>query len=250
MTPCEVNIGRTKNDTRSICPVSGPMVEYNGDHTMNDLHAESAVEQMIREQLLDRGIRESSVIEAMRQVARDRFVPAQQRENAHLGRPLAIGHGQTISEPYIVALMTAALKVRPEHRVLELGTGSGYQTAVLAKLVDTVYTIERVKPLLDRAFETLMDQGVRNVRFRHADGTLGWPEQAPFDRIIITAAAPEVPARLLLEQLRDGGIAVLPAGPGQQQSLIRVTRFGEKLEQDELCLCRFVPLIGKEGWPE
>ncbi len=217
---------------------------------MNDLQVESATEQMIREQLLERGIRDADVIDAMRHVARDRFVPPQQRENAHLGRPLAIGHGQTISEPYIVALMTAALKIDPSHRVLELGTGSGYQTAVLSRLAKDVFTMERVKPLLDQAFDRLFEAGCRNVRFRHGDGTLGWPEEAPFDRIIITAAAPQVPKRLFMNQLNDGGMAILPVGPGQQQALVRVTRIGNKLEQDELCLCRFVPLIGEEGWPE
>lgn len=217
---------------------------------MNDVQVESATEQMIREQLLERGIRDTRVIDAMRKVARDRFVPQPQRENAHLGRPLAIGHGQTISEPYIVALMTAALKIEPTHRVLELGTGSGYQTAVLSRLAKQVLTMERVKPLLDQAFERLYEAGCRNVRFRHGDGTLGWPEEAPFDRIIITAAAPAVPTRLFMSQLIDGGMAVLPVGPGQQQALIRVTRNGSELEQDELCLCRFVPLIGVEGWPE
>jgi len=217
---------------------------------MNDLQVESATEQMIREQLLERGIRDAGVIDAMRHVARDRFVPPQQRENAHLGRPLAIGHGQTISEPYIVALMTAALKIDPSHRVLELGTGSGYQTAVLSRLAKDVFTMERVKPLLDQAFDRLFEAGCRNVRFRHGDGTLGWPEEAPFDRIIITAAAPQVPKRLFMNQLNDGGMAILPVGPGQQQALVRVTRIGNKLEQDELCLCRFVPLIGEEGWPE
>jgi protein-L-isoaspartate(D-aspartate) O-methyltransferase len=134
--------------------------------------------------------------------------------------------------------------------VLDVGTGSGYQAAVLSRLVRDVYTIERVKPLLDAAFDRLLELGFRNVHFRFGDGTLGWPELAPFDRILIGAAAPQVPQRMLLSQLVDGGIAVLPAGPGQQQQLLQVTRRGEKLETRELCLCRFVPLIGREGWPE
>lgn len=205
---------------------------------------------MIREQLLERGITNRRVIEAMRSVPRDRFVPHPQRENAHLGRALAIGHGQTISEPYIVALMTHALELQPEHKVLELGTGSGYQTAVLSRLANEVYSIERVKPLLDTAFHRLLDVGCRNVHFRYGDGTLGWPEQAPFDRILIAAAAPAIPKDLLLSQLTDGGIAVMPVGPGQQQQLLQITRNGTKLQTLELCLCRFVPLIGKAGWPE
>lgn len=217
---------------------------------MNDLQVESPVEQMIREQLLERGINDRRVIDAMRSVPREKFVPQPQRENAHLGRALAIGHGQTISEPFIVALMTAALDVQPNHRVLELGTGSGYQTAVLSRLAKDVFSIERVKPLLDVAFDRLLDLGCRNVHFRYGDGTLGWPEEAPFDRILIAAAAPHVPQQLLLQQLADGGQAVMPVGPGQQQQLLRIVRNGNKLEQYELCLCRFVPLIGKEGWPE
>ncbi|MCS7034294.1 MAG: protein-L-isoaspartate(D-aspartate) O-methyltransferase [Phycisphaerae bacterium] len=217
---------------------------------MNDLHVESPLEQMIREQLLERGINDRRVIDAMRSVPRERFVPPSQRENAHLGRALAIGHGQTISEPYIVALMSAALDVQPGHRVLELGTGSGYQTAVLSRLAAEVFSIERVKPLLDAAFERLLDLGCRNVHFRFGDGTLGWPEAAPFDRVLVAAAAPQVPRGLLLAQLVDGGHAVIPVGPGQQQQLLRITRRGDQLEPVELCLCRFVPLIGKEGWPE
>jgi protein-L-isoaspartate(D-aspartate) O-methyltransferase len=216
----------------------------------NDLQIDAPTEQMIREQLLDRGIDDQRVIEAMRGVPRDRFVPPEQRENAHTGRAMAIGHGQTISEAYIVALMTCALQTQPHHRVLDVGTGSGYQAAVLSRLVRDVYTIERVKPLLDAAFDRLLDLGFRNVHFRFGDGTLGWSELAPFDRILIGAAAPQVPQRMLLSQLVDGGIAVLPAGPGQQQQLLQVTRRGDKLDSRELCLCRFVPLIGREGWPE
>lgn len=217
---------------------------------MNDLQLDTPTEQMIREQLLERGITDRRVIEAMRAVPREKFVPAAQRENAHCGRALAIGHGQTISEPYIVALMTSSLDVQPHHKVLEIGTGSGYQTAVLSRMAREVFTIERVKPLLDAAFDRLLEIGCRNVHFKFGDGTMGWPQHAPFDRVLIAAAAPQVPQRLLLEQLADGGTAVLPAGPGQQQQLLRVTRRGNKLESRELCLCRFVPLIGSEGWPE
>jgi protein-L-isoaspartate(D-aspartate) O-methyltransferase len=220
------------------------------DGAMNEVQVDSPTEQMIREQLLDRGITDRRVVEAMRGVPRERFVPTAQRENAHAGRALAIGHGQTISEPYIVALMTQSLDVAPSHRVLELGTGSGYQTAVLSRLAREVCTVERVKPLLDAAFDRLLDLGCRNVRFRFGDGTVGWFERAPFDRILIAAAAPQVPRALLTEQLADGGAAILPVGPGQQQSLLRVVRRGARLEQSEICLCRFVPLIGKEGWPE
>lgn len=217
---------------------------------MNDVQIDAPTEQMIREQLLDRGIADPRVIEAMRAVPRDRFVPVEQRENAHTGRAMAIGHGQTISEAYIVALMSQSLALEPHHRVLDIGTGSGYQAAVLSRLAREVYSVERVKPLLDEAFERVLDLGFRNVHFRLGDGTVGWPEMAPFDRVLIAAAAPQVPQRLLLSQLVDGGLAVLPAGPGQQQQLLLIKRRGNKLESRELCLCRFVPLIGSEGWPE
>ena len=146
--------------------------------------------------------------------------------------------------------MSERLIVEPGNRVLEVGTGSGYQTAILCKLAHEVYTIERIKPLLDEAFERLMDLGIRNVHFRHADGTLGWPEQAPFDRIIITAGAPELPRNLLLSQFADGGIAVLPYGPQDQQTLVSIKRIGQRLIETEICPCRFVKLVGAEGWPQ
>ena len=148
----------------------------------------------------------------------------------------------------MVALMTERLDVHADHRVLEIGTGSGYQTAVLAKLAGEVWSVERVKPLLDEAFERLLDMGNRNVHFRYADGTLGWPEAAPFDRILIAAGAPKLPAELLLNQLADGGVAVLPIGPHDEQMLIEVRRKGNDLETTDVCPCRFVKLIGKEGW--
>src|SRR5205814_9666210 len=141
--------------------------------------------------------------------------------------------------------------VQPEHKVLEIGTGSGYQTAVLARLAAQVFSVERVKPLLDAAFERLMDLGLRNIHYRYGDGTLGWPEASPFDRMLIAAGAPEIPRRLLLDQLTDGGTAVLPYGPEDEQVLVAATRRGaDELEVTELCACRFVKLIGKEGWTE
>jgi protein-L-isoaspartate(D-aspartate) O-methyltransferase len=148
----------------------------------------------------------------------------------------------------MVALMTQRLDLGPEHRVLEIGTGSGYQTAILAKLCLEVFSIERVKPLLDEAFERLGELGIRNVHFRHGDGTMGWPETAPFDRILIAAGAPALPEKLLRAQLVDGGIAVLPVGPEEEQMLVAVHRDGEKLLTTDVCPCRFVKLIGHEGW--
>src|SRR5205823_6553734 len=140
--------------------------------------------------------------------------------------------------------------VQSGHRVLEIGTGSGYQAAVLCRLAGEVYSIERVKPLLDQAFERLMDLGLRNVHFRYGDGTGGWPDAAPFDRLLIAAGAPELPRELLLRQLKDGGIAVLPFGPEDEQMLVAATRRGNELDVTELCPCRFVKLIGKEGWSD
>jgi protein-L-isoaspartate(D-aspartate) O-methyltransferase len=217
---------------------------------MASITQKSPLERMIQSQVIDRGIRDSQLIDAMRQVPRDRFFPTQDRQGAYEDNAAPIGYGQTISQPYIVALMTQALELSGTQRLLELGTGSGYHTAILSRLAGEVFTVERIKPLLDAAFERLLDLGCRNVHFRHADGTLGWPEDAPFDRIIIGAGAPEVPRKLLLAQLVDGGIAVVPAGPADHQTLFAVRRAGEELSETDLGACRFVPLIGSEGWPE
>lgn len=220
---------------------------------MNDLTEASPrerQEQMIQQQVVERGLRDARVLGAMRQVPRDRFFPADRRDRAFADRPADIGHGQTISQPYIVALMTHRLALTGGERVLEVGTGSGYQTAILSKLAGEVYTVERVKPLLDRAWEQLMELGVRNVHFRHGDGTLGWPGAGPFDRILITAGAPMMPETLLREQLADGGVAVLPVGPTEQQVLVEVRRRGDELLTTDVCGCRFVKLIGQAGWDE
>ena len=208
------------------------------------------MERMIQQQVIERGIRDERVIAALRSVPRERFFPREGKTDAYADRAAPIGHGQTISTPHIVALMTHRLDVHASHKVLELGTGSGYQTAVLARLAGEVYSIERVKPLLDAAFERVLELGLRNVHFRHGDGTLGWPEQAPFDRILITAGAPELPRDLLLSQLGDGGVAVLPVGPESDQMLVEVRRRGVQLATSDICPCRFVKLIGKEGWPQ
>jgi len=208
----------------------------------------SPQDRMVQEQLIERGIRDGRVLAAMRAIPRDQFFPAEIREHAHADRAAPIGHGQTISQPYIVALMTERLDAKPEHRILEIGTGSGYHTAILAKLVGEVYTVERIKPLLDEAFERLMGLGIRNVHFRFGDGTLGWREFAPYDRIIVAAGAPDLPTELLLTQLKDHGIAVLPVGPQDQQMLVEVRRNGNELVSQDICPCRFVKLIGQRGW--
>jgi protein-L-isoaspartate(D-aspartate) O-methyltransferase len=208
----------------------------------------SPLERMIQQQVIERGIRDPRVIEALRAVPRDLFFSKDKRREAYADRSAAIGHGQTISQPYIVALMTQRLELRPDHKVLELGTGSGYQTAILAKLAGEVYSVERVKPLLDDAFERLHGLGIRNVHFRFGDGTTGWPQASPFDRMMITAGAPKIPEELLLTQLKDGGVAVLPYGPHEEQMLVQVRRQGDNLQSTDICPCRFVKLIGKEGW--
>lgn len=217
---------------------------------MNQLTDPGPQDVMIRTQLMDRGIRDPRILDAFRAVPRERFFLSQFREEAHADSPAPIGHGQTISQPYIVALMTAALNLTSESRVLEVGTGSGYQTAILAKLAKEVWSIERVKPLLDSAWDRLMNLGVRNVHFRHGDGTIGWPEQAPFEAILIAAAAPRVPEQLLLGQLANEGRAVVPVGGEDEQTLILVTRRGQTLETRDICGCRFVKLIGAEGWAQ
>jgi len=217
---------------------------------VNKLSTSSSLEKMIRQQLIDRGIHDKAVLEAIRKVPREQFFPQDIREQAHADKAAPIGHGQTISQPYIVALMSQHLKLSKEHRVLEIGTGSGYQTAVLAMLAGEVYTVERVKPLLDEAFERLMSLGYRNVHLHYGDGTMGWEKNAPYDRILITAGAPELPRALLLSQLKDEGLAVLPVGPQDEQMLMEVTRSGRRFETKEICACRFVKLIGEAGWKE
>ena len=209
-----------------------------------------AAERMLRQQIADRGLRDPRLLDALRSVPRGRFFPPELAADAHADRAAPIGHGQTISQPYIVALMTDRLSLTGTERVLEVGTGSGYHTAILAQLAAEVFTVERVKPLLDSAFERLHESGVTNIKFRHGDGSAGWPDHAPFDRILIAAVAPAVPRRLLLDQLADGGIAVLPVGTGDQQTLLRLTRRGDELVREDVCACRFVPLIGKEGFPK
>jgi len=208
---------------------------------------EQARRRMIETQLRARGITDAATLQAMERVPRERFLPLEQVDQAYEDRALAIGFDQTISQPYIVALMTQALKVSREHRVLEVGTGSGYQTAILAELAGRVYTIDRIAALSRRARRRLRELGYDNVEFRVGDGTLGWPEQGPFDRILVTAGAPKVPEPLL-EQLADGGRLVIPVGGTEHQTLICVQRLGDRTIEEPLIPCRFVKLIGQEGW--
>ncbi len=205
---------------------------------------------MIRQQIIERGIHDERVIAAMRAIPRDRFFLPDARESDFADRAAPIGHEQTISQPYMVALMTARLQIASNHKVLEIGTGSGYHTAILSKLAAEVYSVERIKPLLDAAFERLLSLDIRNAHFRFGDGTRGWPEAAPFDRILITAGAPQIPEALLKSQLADGGIAVVPVGPADDQMLMEIHRAGDNLVSTDICACRFVKLIGEEGWAE
>ena len=196
---------------------------------------------MVREQLRGRDITDPRVLEVMGRVPRHLFVPEGGQHSAYDDHPIPIGHGQTISQPYIVAFMTQALKVQPEHRVLEIGTGSGYQAAVLAELAREVYSIEIVEPLGARARKTLESLGYRNVRVRIGNGYLGWPEQAPFDRIIVTAAPEEIPPALV-EQLAVNGLMAVPVGTVfQELRILRKTESG--LETLETMPVRFVPMI-------
>jgi len=193
------------------------------------------------------GIRDERVLSAMERVPRHLFVPPELVPYAYEDRPLPIGAGQTISQPYIVALSTQALELSPQDRVLEIGTGSGYQAAVLAELAGEVYTVERLPELSQAARERLERLGYRNLHFRVGDGTKGWPDEAPFDAILVTAAAPKVP-QSLVEQLAEGGRLVIPIGGRESQDLWLMRRRTRRLEKVYLCPCTFVPLIGEEGW--
>lgn len=204
---------------------------------------------MVDRQLRARGIRDERVLDAMAHVPRHEFVPLEHREEAYEDHPLAIGEGQTISQPFVVAAMLEALALRPEDVALEVGTGSGYQTAVLAELVRKVYSIERIASLAERARAVLERLGYKNVTVLHGDGSQGLAESAPFDAIVVSAAAPHVP-KPLMDQLRDGGRLVLPVGSGFAQELQLVRKIGSTATTMYLDGVRFVPLIGRDGFRE
>ncbi len=203
-----------------------------------------AREAMVRTQIEARGVRDQKTLSALRRVRRHLFVPEALRSSAYFDSPLPIGHAQTISQPYIVAFMTEALRLVGTESVLEIGTGSGYQAAVLAEIVKTVRTVEIVAPLAEEARERLARLGYRNVEVRAGDGSRGWPEAAPFDAIIVTAAAPQIPEPLK-QQLRDGGRLILPLDRGEgTQELVLLTRRGERFEEQRILPVRFVPMTG------
>jgi protein-L-isoaspartate(D-aspartate) O-methyltransferase len=204
---------------------------------------------MVEEQIAGRGIRAERLLNAFKKVERHTFLPAELRDSAYSDFPLPIGEGQTISQPYIVALMTECLNLQGSGKVLEIGTGSGYQTAILAELSREVYTIERFDVLSKAAEGILKALGYTNIKMKVGDGTLGWQEYAPFERIIVTAAAPGVPLPLA-GQLAENGKMVLPLGESFSQVLTVVEKKQGRLQEQEVCGCVFVPLVGQYSWPE
>jgi protein-L-isoaspartate(D-aspartate) O-methyltransferase len=213
----------------------------------NDLAAQREV--MVRDQIAARGISDPATLEALRTVPRHEFLPLRLRSEAYADYPLPIGHGQTISQPYIVAFMTEAIRPQPGEKILEIGAGSGYQAAVLAQMGADVYTIEIVEPLAEMARQTLERLGYRNAHVKHGDGYRGWPEHAPFDAIIVTCAPDKIPAPLI-EQLRDGGRMIIPVGSGMNQELVLLRKTGDKIEQQSVLPVRFVPMTGEAQKPE
>ncbi|MCU0974538.1 MAG: protein-L-isoaspartate(D-aspartate) O-methyltransferase [Burkholderiales bacterium] len=215
--------------------------------TPKNMSFEEQREWMIRTQLEASGIRDARVLQAMRTVPRERFVPPDERDAAYYDGALPIGEGQTISQPYVVAHMTEALKLGSKDIVLEIGTGSGYQTAVLSLLAHQVFTVERIAWLSEQAQGTLKEIGFQNISFRIGDGSLGWPEAGPFDAILVACAAPRVPTPLIA-QLADGGRLIAPVGPRGYQDLVLVRKSGTTIAEDRLSPVAFVPLIGEHGW--
>ena len=204
-------------------------------------------DEMVLTQLERRGIHDEKVLSAMRKVKRHHFLDPAFRDRAYDDTPLPIDEGQTISQPFVVAKMTELLAVKPTDRVLEIGTGSGYQAAVLAELAYKVYSVERHMPLLQKARRALDEQGYQNVVLKQGDGTIGWAEFAPYDKIMITAAAPRFP-KTLFGQLKDGGLMVFPMGEMRTQNLVVVEKRGEEALTQEVGQVAFVPLVGREGW--
>ncbi len=205
--------------------------------------------EMVEVQLRARGIGDERVLAAFGAVERHLFVPSNMRHEAYADAPLPIGQGQTISQPYMVALMTEALEVEGGERVLEVGTGSGYQAAILAHMGCAVHTVERNPLLCDAAKKLLEELGYVNIAVHLGDGTMGYPAEAPYDAILVTAGGPRVPESLKAQLSRDAGVLAMPVGGRMIQELVRVRRYGDEYVTQELGGCRFVPLVGEEGWP-
>lgn len=205
--------------------------------------------KMVEDQIASRGIKDPRVIAAMKKVPRHHFVEEALQKQAYSDHPLPIGEKQTISQPYMVALMTEALQLTGTEKVLEIGAGSGYQTAILAELAQKVYSVERIRSLAIRARQLLYELGYFNVEIKIFDGTYGWLEKSPFEAIVVTAGAPDIP-QPLIDQLAVGGRMVIPVGDAFAQDLIRVTKTAEGMKKEDLGGCRFVKLIGKYGWDE
>jgi protein-L-isoaspartate(D-aspartate) O-methyltransferase len=208
-----------------------------------------ARERMVKTQLVPRGIKNPRVLKVMGKIPRNLFIEEALSGEAYNDHPLPIGHKQTISQPYIVALMTEALELTGEEKVLEIGTGSGYQTAILADLSGKVFTVERIRDLMVKARNILADLGYNNIMFKAFDGTLGWKEYEPYDAIMVTAGAPKIPEPLL-DQLADGGRLIIPVGNRFSQELIKVTKKNGNIIQKNFGGCRFVDLVGVHGWKD
>ncbi len=204
---------------------------------------------MVDEQIVSRGVRDERVLAAMRKVPRHEFLPEAIRGMAYQDSALPLGEGQTMSQPFMVAVMTELLELRGTERVLEIGTGSGYQAAVLAELCEKVYTVERIKLLADRARMNLDRLGYRTVAIKVYDGTYGWKDMAPFDAILVTAGSPDIPAPLV-EQLKEGGRLVIPVGERFDQTLLKVVKTEDGTLTERGIPCVFVPLVGNHGWRE
>jgi protein-L-isoaspartate(D-aspartate) O-methyltransferase len=222
---------------------------FPSEPPMTDAGLEAAKQEMLRRQLRQRGILSPSVLAAMAKVPRERFVPAALQDHAYADHALPIDCGQTISQPYIVAAMTEALDLSDGHLVLEIGTGSGYQTAILAELAREVISIERHAALTGEARAVLSELGYTNIALLTCDGSLGWPNRAPFDRIMVTATAAVCPPSLFA-QLAEGGILVIPLGGRDSQTLQAIHKEDGSPRAVDISPCRFVPLVGSEGWPE
>jgi protein-L-isoaspartate(D-aspartate) O-methyltransferase len=203
--------------------------------------------KMVEEQITSRGIKDAGLIAAMKKIPRHLFVEEALQSQAYTDHPLPIGEKQTISQPYMVALMTEALLLKGKEKVLEIGTGSGYQTAILAELSEKVFSVERIRPLALRARKLLYELGYFNVEIKIFDGTFGWTEESPFDAILVTAGSPDIP-KPLVDQLSVGGRLVIPVGDAFVQDLVRITKTEEGVKREDLGGCRFVKLIGKHGW--